>query len=90
MGWSSAGYIFENVARSLIATEAPDDIKRHVLGNLCQELQEGDWDTEDESLAEFRGDPVIVQVFADHGVPGCYTCGRHCECEETSKGENND
>jgi hypothetical protein len=31
-------------------------------------LQACDWDTEDESLEEFRDDPVIVSLFAEHSV----------------------
>jgi hypothetical protein len=39
-----------------------------VLGTLIAQLQEGDWDTEDESLDEFRDDPVIVAEFVKRGV----------------------
>jgi hypothetical protein len=43
-------------------------MKRRVLGNLIGALQAGDWDTEDESLAEFKDDPAIVAAFVAHGV----------------------
>ena len=31
-------------------------------------MQDGDWDTEDESLEQFKDDPAIVAAFADHDV----------------------
>lgn len=68
MGWASGGDIFDTVARSLIDARASNHVKREVLGPLVDKLQDGDWDTEDESLEKFRADPVIVQVFADHGI----------------------
>jgi hypothetical protein len=68
MGWSSANEIFNPVARSLIDTGADDAAKRKVLGDLIERLQDGDWDTEDESLEDFLDDPAIVQAFADHNV----------------------
>jgi hypothetical protein len=68
MGWASGGAIFDRVANALIAANASDDIKRTCLGPLIDALQEGDWDTEHESLEEFADDPVIVEVFAEHGV----------------------
>ncbi|MFE2965539.1 hypothetical protein ACFXKC_18035 [Streptomyces sp. NPDC059340] len=68
MGWNSANQIFNPVARSLIDAGAPDETKRKVLGDLIGGLQEGDWDTEDESLEDFLDDPAIVQAFADRDV----------------------
>lgn len=68
MGWNSAGRIFDPVAQALIDCGADGPTKRKVLGDLIRELQEGDWDTEDESLEEFTHDPDIVAAFADRGV----------------------
>ncbi|MEU0018009.1 hypothetical protein ABZ173_10100 [Streptomyces rochei] len=68
MGWNSANRIFDPVARALIDTGADDNTKRKVLGDLISELQDGDWDTEDESLEDFLTDPAIVKAFADKGV----------------------
>ncbi|MFI0236357.1 hypothetical protein [Streptomyces sp. NPDC016845] len=68
MGWNSAHRIFDPVAKALIETGADDDTKRKVLGDLIGELQEGDWDTGDESLEDFLDDPAIVSAFADHNV----------------------
>lgn len=68
MGWNSANRIFDPVARALIKAKADDDTKRTTLSVLIKELQDGDWDTEDESLEEYLGDPVIVAAFADCDV----------------------
>jgi hypothetical protein len=68
MGWSSANSIFDPVAKALQQTGADDDTKRKVLGDLISGLQEGDWDTEDESLEDFLDDPAIVAAFHDHNV----------------------
>lgn len=70
MGWASAGEIFDPVAQALIDLGADEQTKRRVLGTLIDKLQDGDWDTEDESLAEFADDPVIVALFAERGVGG--------------------
>jgi hypothetical protein len=68
MGWNSAGEIFDPVAQSLIDLGATPEVKRKVLGDLIGALQDGDWDTEDESLEQFKDDPAIVAAFADHDV----------------------
>lgn len=68
MGWASGGTVFDNVARSLQHADADDTLKRHVLGPLIDSLRENDWDTEDESLHEFRDDAVIVELFAERGI----------------------
>lgn len=68
MGWASGGQIFDAVAKGLIDAEVSDQIKRDVLGKLIDALQEGDWDTEDESLDTFAADPLIVMLFAERGI----------------------
>lgn len=68
MGWASAGEIFDPVARALVELNAPDQVKTQVLGDLIGALQDGDWDTEDESLEEFKDDPAIVEAFRLHDV----------------------
>jgi hypothetical protein len=68
MGWSGANSVFDPVAQALIDLGATDEVKTTVLGPLIEGLQEGDWDTEDESLEKFRRDPAIVAAFAEHGV----------------------
>lgn len=68
MGWSSAGHIFDPIARALIDASVDGPTKRQVLGELIKGLQDGDWDTEDESLEQFLDDPDIVAAFADRGI----------------------
>lgn len=68
MGWASGGRIFDRVAAALIKADADDDVKRTTLGTLIDALQDGDWDTETESLIEFQNDPVILALFAEHGI----------------------
>ncbi|MFG3085092.1 hypothetical protein [Streptomyces parvulus] len=79
MGWNSANRIFDPVARALIDTGADDTTKRKVLGDLISELQDGDWDTEGESLEDFLHDPAIVAAFHDRNV---HTQDRAC-CQRT-------
>jgi hypothetical protein len=74
---------------------APDEMKTRVLGDLIGALQEGDWDTEDESLDEFRDDPAIVEAFRQHGV--IVHCGDEssgggdwCELERGHPGDHAD
>jgi hypothetical protein len=81
MGWVSAGEIFYPVARALIELEADDETKRSVLGILITKLQEGDWDTGDESLDKFRDDPVIVSLLMERGVLCCSIDGRESYAE---------
>jgi hypothetical protein len=68
MGWASGGEIFDRVADGLIAAKASEAVKRRVLTDLIILLQNGDWDTEDESLDRFRNDPVIVEIFRERGI----------------------
>lgn len=68
MGWASAGEIFDPIATALIEEGASDTLKRKILGKLIDVLQDGDWDTEDESLREFANDPVIVAEFVKRRV----------------------
>lgn len=68
MGWASAGAIFDPVAKALVELNAPDEMKIRVLGDLIGALQDGDWDTEDESLEEFKNDPAIAEAFRQHDV----------------------
>lgn len=83
MGWSSANMIFNPVARALQDTGADDATKRKVLGDLIGNLQEGDWDTEDESLEDFLDDAAIVSAFADRDV---HLSDRRCCAREMGVG----
>lgn len=69
MGWASAGYIFDPVARELQTAGVPDSVRYKVCKILIDTLQNGDWDTEEESLGEFQDDPVIVKAFLDNDIP---------------------
>jgi hypothetical protein len=68
MGWNSANRIFDPVAAALTKAGVDDDTKRTTLRTLIKELQDGDWDTEDESLEDYLHDPAIVGAFADCNV----------------------
>lgn len=80
MGWASAGEIFDRVADGLIEAQASEGTLRKVLGPLITQLQDGDWDTEDESLGEYADNPVIVALFAERGVHLPRECGDGCRC----------
>jgi hypothetical protein len=94
MGWASAGAIFDPVARAMVELNAPDEMKTRVLGDLIGALQDGDWDTEDESLCEFQDDPAIVEAFRQHAV--ILHCGYEsgagewCELERGHSGDHAD
>jgi hypothetical protein len=94
MGWASAGAIFDPVARAMVELNAPDEMKIRVLGDLIGALQDGDWDTEGESLREFQDDPAIVEAFRQHDV--IVHCndkndgGDWCELERAHEGDHAD
>lgn len=81
MGWTSTGAVFDSVAKALVELNAPADTKTRVLGDLIGALQEGDWDTEDESLDAFRDDPAIVEAFGQHGVTIDCGASRHSDSD---------
>ena len=91
MGWASAGGIFDPVAQGLINAGASDDVKIQVLTLLIKALKDGDWDTEDESLDQFRDDPAIVEAFRRNGVYD-YCDDEHdrrfCELEKGHTGDH--
>jgi len=72
MGWASAGEIFGTIAKmcadAVSAGAFNESTAEQMLHTLIVQLQEGDWDTEDESLAEFSDVPFIVRAFARAGV----------------------
>ena len=94
MGWASAGAIFDPVAKAMVELKAPDEMKTRVLGDLIGALQDGDWDTEEESLDLFKDDPPIVEAFRQHDV--IVHCGVQsrdggwCELERGHDGEHRD
>lgn len=94
MGWNSAGEIFDPIARAMVELDAPDDLKIRVLGDLIGALQDGDWDTEQESLDEFADDSAIREAFRQHDV--YLTCneegddGEWCDLERDHLGDHAD
>lgn len=70
MGWASAGDIFDPVAQALINAHVADEVLRDVLGTLIGQLQDGDWDTESESLDQFSDNLVIRSLFYNANVGG--------------------
>lgn len=69
MGWNSANEIFDPVAHAVIDSYIDRDSSINILTTLIRGLQAGDWDTEDESLEEFKAWPVAVEAFKRCGVP---------------------
>lgn len=63
MGWSGGGDIFDRVARALVGAGASDRIVTTVCEVLIDTLRDGDWDTLDESIDEFRSNRAVVAAF---------------------------
>jgi hypothetical protein len=59
MGWGSGGNIFDLVTHGLIEAGAEDRVVDRVCTDLARALMDEDWDTEDESLDEVSGYPVV-------------------------------
>lgn len=72
MGWASAGDIFDPVAEQFVAGVEngglSEEAAHRTLVTLISKLQDGDWDTEYESLMKFSRVPWVVQAFAECGV----------------------
>lgn len=65
MGWASAGYIFDPVCEALQQAFLVPETRKKILVVLIKQLQDGDWDTEYESLEQFADDPVVVAAFRE-------------------------
>lgn len=67
MGWSSANSIFDETARAFIkqveAGKCAPEAATDILVCLIKELHAGDWDTDDESYAEFHDYAWIAEAF---------------------------
>jgi hypothetical protein len=86
MGWNGGNEIFDPVARKLIELDASPEVITEMLAVLIGNMQQGDWDTEDESLAEFADNEAVVEAFRRNGViVQCgeqgHTAGRERYCE---------
>ncbi|MFG2976268.1 hypothetical protein ACGFYY_25210 [Streptomyces sp. NPDC048331] len=68
MGWGSAYRVFNNVADGFIEAGASDEVKEKTLTKLIADLQAEDWDTELDSLQDYRDDPAIVRAFAANDI----------------------
>lgn len=98
MGWASAGNYFEPVAQALIDNGASDDVIFHSCKALISALQEGDWDTAEESLGLFQEHDAVVRAFRECGV--YVSCGEdtvdaqghylYCEEERGHEGKHKD
>jgi cobalamin biosynthesis Mg chelatase CobN len=67
MGWASGGYIFDPVCEALQQAFLVPEARKKILVTLIKALQDGDWDTESESLEQFADDPVVVAAFQECG-----------------------
>lgn len=69
MGWASGDEIFDPVAREVIrqfrTANITRQVARDILGTLIEALQARGWDTEGESLGEFREYDYVVAAFRD-------------------------
>lgn len=63
MGWASGGEIFDQVADSMIRVGVDSAQMTEVLADLIQALQDGDWDTEDESMYRYRNNVAVMDAF---------------------------
>jgi hypothetical protein len=68
VGWASANPIFDTMVLKTRELGLGEKTRTEILATLVEELQGHDWDTEDESLAEFLDDPAVVEAFRRHGI----------------------
>lgn len=61
MGWASAVEIFDVVAGALLDKKEVD--KKSVLKTLIETLEDGDWDTQEDS--EYYNHPVVREVMEE-------------------------
>jgi len=73
MGWNTGNDVFDPVCKFLIAGVQQRSIKEwqaeEILVVLIEALQESDWDTENESLDEFKEYPYVVNAFRRREIP---------------------
>lgn len=69
MGWASGHQVFDPVARQVIHefrnAALTRTTARTILATLIEALQARDWDTENESLDQFRDHDYVVAAFRD-------------------------
>jgi hypothetical protein len=80
MGWSGGDDIVDPVIRYLVNAvhhgPMPTEDAYGVLAVLIRACQGRDWDTEEETLGEWRYIPWVVRAFAK--------CEVYCRCGETA------
>jgi hypothetical protein len=79
MGWNSANPIFDETINVAIRAGVKGDSLTRIAETLIWQLQDGDWDTEDESVELFMEYPEVVEAFRKRGVriPCNCTCCKH-------------
>lgn len=69
MGWASASYIFDSVAKPLIdqvsAGSCTPEAGTEILKPLIGQLLMGDWDTYEEEWGEYKHIPFIRDALED-------------------------
>ena len=97
MGWTGGNTVFDPVARKARELGLTDEQVTGLLTIVIRELQDRGWDTEDESLREFRDDEAIVAAFRAQEI--IIVCGEHvmadghdrwCELERDHKDEEHE
>lgn len=63
MGWNSANPIFDETARAVLNANIGSEKTTDILTVLIDQLRDGDWDTLDESINEFRDEPAVIAAF---------------------------
>lgn len=68
MGWTGGNHVFEGVADQVLDSSATLPEKVEILACLIGALQLCDWDTECESLGDYRDEPLVVAAFRQCNV----------------------
>ena len=67
MGWASASGIFDSAVSAAIEAGLDGDKLTQFATNMIDTLSDQDWDTQDESVEQFRNNPYVVKAFEDRG-----------------------
>lgn len=68
MGWGSAGGLFNDIVHAMIDGGVHGDNLTDICEKIIRQFQEGDWDTEEESLEAFDRHPDVVEAFRRCGI----------------------
>jgi hypothetical protein len=83
MGWSSANHIFNETINVAILASVKGEALTRIAETLIGELQDGDWDTESESVDLFMECPEIIEAFRRRGI--LIPCDCNCCKHETER-----